>query len=53
MVKIHYPSLVELAQNRAAQTNEAAVLRDLIRMITTTPDEATARFILTPSSSTP
>lgn len=51
IVRMRYPALAELAQNRAERTIQPDVLREVISLIVAAPDEATARFILsTPSA---
>jgi hypothetical protein len=41
-----YPSLLSLAQQRAAQLTHIDALNEVIRLLVIAPDEATARFIL-------
>jgi len=51
LVNIRYPTLAELAQNRAEHTKEPDALREVINLIVAAPDENIARFILsTPSA---
>ncbi len=46
VVQTRFPPLVELAQRRAVQTKQPDALREVIRLISAAPDEATARWIL-------
>jgi hypothetical protein len=46
VVKRRFPTLVTLAEQRVAQASSPDVLEELIVMISTAPDENTARFIL-------
>lgn len=48
IVKIRYPDLVELAQQKVAQIDNPEVLNYLIEEITLVPDEQMARFLLRP-----
>lgn len=50
VVRRRFPALVTLAEQKAAQVNSADVLEELIGMLSTAPDENTARFILTPTA---
>ena len=49
-ISIRYPSLIDLARQRAEKTSQQAVLQNILNMLFAAPDEATARFILTASS---
>ncbi len=46
IVEGRFPELVELAQNKVININKIDALALMIRMVSTAPDEATARFIL-------
>lgn len=46
IVEGRFPDLVELAQKRVTNINKIDALALMIRMVSTAPDEATARFIL-------
>lgn len=47
-----FPSLVELAQQKAEHTSQFAAIDKIIGLIAAAPDESTARYILSsPSSS--
>ncbi|MBV9231811.1 MAG: hypothetical protein JOZ18_21055 [Chloroflexi bacterium] len=46
VVSWRYPSLVALAQQRAAQLTQIDTLSEVIRLLVLAPDEETARFIL-------
>ena len=50
IVKDKFPSLEDLAQQRAAQTKQVDALREVIRMVNAINDEKIARVILNPSS---
>ena len=51
IVKMRYPTLADLAQNRAEHTRQPDALREVISLIVAAPDENTVRFILsTPSA---
>ena len=45
-VKIRYPSLVELAQQKAEEINNASVLQEVIKIIFAVSNEETARALL-------
>ena len=49
-ISIRYPSLIDLARQRAEKTSQQAVLQNILNMLFAAPDEATARFILTAPS---
>lgn len=48
IVKDKFPALEDLAQQRAAQTAQVDVLREVIRLVNSVDDERMARVILTP-----
>ena len=50
VVKDKFPSLEDLAQQRAEQTRKVDALREVIRLINAVNDENTVRIILNPSS---
>jgi hypothetical protein len=41
-----FPSLVELAQQKAERTTQLSTLNEIIRLIDNAPDASTARYIL-------
>jgi len=45
-VQDEFPSLIELAEEKAPQIDEPEELRKLIRLIHKAPDEETARWLL-------
>lgn len=50
-VSSRFPALVELAQQRVARIDSADLLRGLIDLVYTAPDENTARWLLSPGIS--
>jgi flagellar biosynthesis/type III secretory pathway protein FliH len=46
IIEGRFPELVELAQRKVTNINKIDALALMIRMVSTAPDEATARFIL-------
>jgi hypothetical protein len=46
IVEGRFPELVELAQRKVTNINKIDALALMIRMVSTAPDETTARFIL-------
>ncbi len=45
-VKVRFPELTELAQEKAGQINDTAGLDMLLKHVITAPDERTARWLL-------
>jgi flagellar biosynthesis/type III secretory pathway protein FliH len=45
-----FPSLVELAQQKAERTTQLSTLNEIIRLIDNAPDEAIAQYILSSPS---
>jgi hypothetical protein len=50
IVRRRFPTLVTLAEQRVAQISSADVLEELVGMLSTVPDENTARFLLNPTA---
>jgi hypothetical protein len=50
IVKRRFPELVKLAEQRVAQITSSDVLEELVGMLSTAPDENTARFLLSPTA---
>lgn len=46
IVRRRFPALVTLAEQKVAQMSSADVLEELVGMLSTAPDEKTARFLL-------
>ncbi|HBE26498.1 MAG TPA: hypothetical protein DDW33_12525, partial [Ktedonobacter sp.] len=46
IVKARFPALVDLAQQRATQINNAKALDILVQQVSTAPDEPVARWLL-------
>ncbi|HEY5005066.1 MAG TPA: hypothetical protein VII61_18035 [Ktedonobacteraceae bacterium] len=50
IVRRRFPSLVTLAEERVAHIGSPDVLEELVGMLSTAPDENTARFLLSPTA---
>ena len=50
IVKNKFPSLEDLAQQRATQTRKVDALREVIQLVSAANDENIARFILSPAA---
>jgi flagellar biosynthesis/type III secretory pathway protein FliH len=46
LVNIRYPSLVELARQKAMKIRDASALQEVIKIIVAVPDEETVRIVL-------
>ncbi len=49
-IRRRFPALVDLAQQKAARTKAPEALREIVGLVSTAPDESTARSLLTPPS---
>jgi hypothetical protein len=49
IVKIRFPDLSELAQKQVTQVNDPGALDLLVQKVSTAPDEAMVRWLLSPS----
>lgn len=47
-VRRRFPTLVDLAQQKAARTKAPEALREIVGLVSTAPDESTVRSLLTP-----
>ena len=50
IVRRRFPELVTLAEQRVALISSPDVLQELVGMLSTAPNENTARFILSPTA---
>ncbi len=50
VVKVRFPALAEMAQQKATEVNSPDILNYLIEQITAEPDEAVVRALLRPTA---
>jgi hypothetical protein len=50
IVRRRFPTLITLAEQRVTQISSSDVLQELVGMLSTAPDENTARFLLKPTA---